>query len=135
MKRNKSTSNDGIFSNWQIKILCFIFAVIVFVIVFYTSLETRKVTLPLQVILPESYEPTSVIPDSGTLVIMGDETEIYLIRADSVRLYADFSGVSSDGIAIAPVQVDYDELEVYVDLSEVYFRSSPLFVRIYFEEK
>lgn len=135
MKRNKTSSNEGVFSNWQIKILCFIFAVVVFVLVYYTGLESRKVSLPMDVILPENYEAVSVIPETGTLVVMGDEKEIYLINPESIRLYADFSGVSQDGIAVVPVQVDYDALEGKIDLSEVYFRSSPLFVRIYFEEK
>lgn len=135
MKRSKSSSKEGIFSNWQIKILCFIFAVIIFIMVYYIEMETRRVSLPLDVIVPENYEATSVIPDSSTLLIMGDEEEIYLINPDTVRLYADFSGVSHEGIAIAPVQVDYEVLEEFIDLSDVYFRSSPLFVKIYFEEK
>ncbi len=135
MKRNKTSSNEGVFSNWQIKILCFIFAVVVFVLVYYTGLESRKVSLPLDVILPEKYEAVSVIPDTGNLIIMGDEKEIYLINPETIRLYADFSGINQDGIAIVPVEVDYDALKGLMDLSEVYFRSSPLFVRVYFEEK
>ncbi|MCR5761043.1 MAG: hypothetical protein K6F82_03475 [Sphaerochaetaceae bacterium] len=135
MKRSKSSSNEGFFSNWQVKILCFVFAVLVFVMVYYTGMETRRVSLPLDVILPENYEAVSVIPESSTLLVMGDGEDIYLINPDSVRLYADFSAVSRSGIAVVPVQVDYESLEDYVDLSEVYFRSSPLFVRIYFEEK
>lgn len=135
MKRSKSSSNEGFFSNWQVKILCFVFAVLVFVMVYYTGMETRRVSLPLDVILPENYEAVSVIPESSTLLVMGDGEDIYLINPDSVRLYADFSEVSRSGIAVVPVQVDYESLEDYIDLSDVYFRSSPLFVRIYFEEK
>ncbi|MCR4676062.1 MAG: hypothetical protein K5634_02390 [Sphaerochaetaceae bacterium] len=133
--KNKTKSSGGFFSNWQTKVICFLFAVTLYVILSFAGTDNRTVALPLEVVLPENYTATSVIPDSASVIISGSEDFIYLINPQIIKLKADFSDTDREGVALAYVEVNYDELKDELDLTKISFRASPMFVRIYFEEK
>lgn len=130
MKQNKN-----IFYNWQAKIICFLLAVVVYFVLFFSSTGSRKMSFPISVSLPENYVATSNIPKTVELIIQGSEEVIYLINAENLSVSADFSNVSHDGIWAVPVIISNNGLSDYIDLSDVTIYTSPANVRVYFEKK
>lgn len=132
MKQNK---DSGILSHWQVKICCFLLAILTFFIFFYSGQTKRTITLPLEVKLPENYVAISNIPQSVDLVIRGQESKIYMIDASCFSLSADFSKVSTTGVSSVYVNIDSHLLPEYADLTDISIYTDPSWVRIYFEEK
>lgn len=131
MKHN----GKSIFANWQVKIICFVVALFIYIIVAYGIQTRRTITLPLEVVMPEGYKAVSVVPESADLVISGSENVIYLFDAQEFRLKADFSNVSNEGVASVPVTFEADELASHIDLTAMTIYTNPSFIKVYFEKK
>jgi YbbR domain-containing protein len=133
MRRNKT--NRRLFYNWQIKILCFLFAGFLYFFFGLTVQETRTVDLPLTVIMPEEYKADSIVPDTVTLTIKGKENQVYMINVENLKISVDFSKVEKEGVAVAPVVIDVGGEESVLDLSTVSLSTDPSQVKIYFSVK
>lgn len=131
MKFDKTSGR--FFRNWQVKILCFIFAVFIYAMVAFESMGERTVTMPLSIVMPEGYEPTSLVPETASVVIRGSEKQIYLVDVSRVKLYADFSDVHESGVASAAVNVDYTDLLDYIGFTDISIFTKPSVIKIYFE--
>lgn len=121
-----------VFYNWQIKLICFILAIFVYFVLVFSIQTSRKVSLPVEVKLPEGYTATSNIPSSIDLIIQGTEDQIYMIDASSIYLTVDFSTVNREGINYATVEIDTGDLQKYVNTSEISIYTKPSRVRVYF---
>lgn len=121
-----------VFYNWQIKIICFLLAVLVYFVLVYSIQSSRVITLPLEVTLPEDYVAQSNIPTSVDLVIQGTEDRIYMIDVSRFSVNADFSTVNREGVNYAVVDIETGELEKYIDLSEISIYTRPSQVKVYF---
>ncbi|HLW22320.1 MAG TPA: hypothetical protein VKZ39_03975 [Sphaerochaetaceae bacterium] len=119
----------SLLENWPIKVISLLLAISVYLVISYATLDTRRVEVPLHVVVPVGYEATSTIPDSVTLVIRTDERYIGMIDPTAVTAIADFSAVSQDGVATVPVLLEADSS--FVDI-EVSFTSEPELVKIFF---
>ena len=120
------------FYNWQIKIICFLLAIFMYFFLGLVLQETRTVTLPLEVTLPEDYHADSNIPDSVNLLIKGSQDQIYMFKIDNIKVSADFSGVDHEGVNIAPVVISLDGPNELIDASSVSVSTDPTQVKIYF---
>ena len=121
-----------LFYNWQAKIISFLLAVFVYFILLFSIQNSRTITLPVEVVMPEGYVATSNVPSSIDLVIQGTEDQIYLIDVSKISLKVDFSMVDREGISYATVQIDINELASYIDTSAVSIYTKPSQVRVYF---
>lgn len=121
-----------VFYNWQIKIICFLLAVLVYFVLVYSIQSSRVITLPLEVTLPEDYVAESNVPVSVDLVIQGTEDRIYMIDVSRFSVSADFSTVNREGVNYAVVNIETGELEKYIDLSEISIYTRPSQVKVYF---
>ena len=121
-----------LFYNWQAKIISFLLAVFVYFILMFSIQNSRTITLPVEVVMPEGYVATSNVPSSIDLVIQGTEDQIYLIDVSKISLKVDFSMVNREGISYATVQIDINELASYIDTSAVSIYTKPSQVRVYF---
>lgn len=132
MKQSKSLSS--FLSSWVPKVISFMIAALIFISIKYLGMADRIVTIPLEVTLPDSgtVVAESLVPYSIDIVISGDDQLIYLIDPDSIKASADFSAVTTAGIARVPVELTYNE-EVFADTALV-VTASPDIVRILFEE-
>ena len=130
--QNKFTSI--LFGNWIAKMLSFLTALLIVVSIRFLNVTDRVVTIAIDVSLPVSTEirPISLIPDTIDVVISGNEDIIYLVDPASIKAYADFSDVSSAGIARIPVELVYND-DVYVEAG-LTVQAKPSTVRILFEE-
>ncbi len=133
MRRNKSFQR--IFYNWQIKLLCFLLAVFMYFFLGQVLQETRTVTLPLNVVLPENYKADSIVPDSVELEIRGKENQVYMIDPAKVTITVDFSKVSQEGVSIAPVVVTMGDQEEILDFSSLSVSTNPSQIKVYFSLK
>ncbi|MEA4864330.1 MAG: CdaR family protein [Sphaerochaeta sp.] len=128
MKLNKHL--QAFIYNWPAKVLSLVFALLVYAFIQYTTLGARVVTIPLEVLLPERYEPESLVPASVEVSIRGNEDVIYLINPNSIQASVDFSAVKQEGIATAPVILVYDE-QVF-DSADIALSANPTQFRILF---
>lgn len=131
MKFDKTSGR--LFRDWQVKILCLIFAAFIYIMVAFESQGERVVTMPLEIIMPQGYQPTSIVPETASVVVRGSEKQIYLVDMSRVKLYADFSDVQSSGVASAAVNVDYTELLDYIGFTDISIFTRPSVIKIYFE--
>jgi hypothetical protein len=107
MRQNKYLQT--LLYNWPAKILSLVFALVVFAFIQYTNLDTRIVTIPLEVTLPTVLEPQSLVPTRVDVKIKGNEDIIYLIDVTSISATANFSDVRSEGIATRAVSLVYEK--------------------------
>ena len=121
-----------VFYNWQIKIICFLLAVLIYFVLFYSIESSRTITLPLTVTLPEEYNAESIVPSTVELVIQGTEDQIYMIDVSAISVSADFSTVSHEGVNYAPVAIETGELGKYIDTSAISIYTKPSQVKVYF---
>lgn len=128
----RSKFSQKIFYNWQVKILCFIFSVLVYFVLVFSIQTERKVTLPITVTMPEFYSAESNVPASVNLVIQGTEDQIYLIDVSEISLSADFSYVNREGVNYAVVKIDTHDLGNHVDLSKINIFTEPSQLKVYF---
>ena len=120
------------FYNWQVKILCLLFAILVYFVLVFTIQAERKVTLPVSVNLPELYHAESNVPQTVNLVIQGTEDQIYMIDVSKISLSAEFSTVNREGVNYAVVQIDTNDLEDHVDMSSLHLYTIPSQLKVYF---
>ncbi|MCQ2398384.1 MAG: CdaR family protein [Sphaerochaetaceae bacterium] len=123
------------FKNWQAKVLSLLFAVFLFFMFAYSVQEKRVVDFPLDVIMPQGFRATSIVPEKVQLVLTGSEKEIYMVDVSKISLSADFSGINREGVAAVPVDINYTELLDYLNLTPVSFTTEPEYVKVFFEVK
>ena len=123
-----------LFYNWQAKIISFLLAVFVYFILLFSIQNSRTITLPVEVVMPNGYVATSNVPNSIDLVIQGTEDQIYLIDVSKISLKVDFSTVDREGVSYATVQIDINDLASYVDTSAVSIFTKPSQVKVYFSK-
>ncbi len=129
--KNKALSS--VLQNWIPKIFSFLIALFIVLAVRFMNVNDRVVTLPLHVILPDSYNAVSLVPETIDAVITGPDSIIYLVDPSAITATADFSSVDAPGIVRVPVSLDYRD-DVYTRDGLV-VSSRPSTVRILFEEK
>ena len=131
MKQNKTSIS--ILSNLAPKVFSLLVAVFIVLAVHFMDINDRVVRLPLDVILPDDYTASSLVPSYIDVAITGSDRIIYLVDPSQIHAYADFSGVSAEGITRVPVMLVYDEDIFKSDGMTVSARPSS--VRILFSEK
>lgn len=107
MKLNKYLQN--MLYHWPAKVISLVFAICIYLFIQYSTTGARVVTIPLEVQLPSGYAAMSLVPESVEVAIRGNEDIIYLIDPNSIKASINFSYVQSEGIAIAPVVLLYEE--------------------------
>ena len=121
-----------LFYNWQAKIISFLLAVFVYFILLFSIQNSRTISLPVEVVMPNGYVATSNVPTSIDLVIQGTEDQIYLVDVSKITLKVDFSMVDREGVSYATVQINMEDLSSYVDTSAISIYTKPSQVRVYF---
>lgn len=119
----------AIMFNWPIKVFSLVLAIGLYLVVNYTTMDQRKVEIPLQVVLPSGLEATSTVPDAITLIIKSDSRYIAMIDPWEITAIADFSSVDSEGVASVPVLLDADPSYMAIEVS---FATDPEVIRVYF---
>lgn len=133
MKQNKFFNH--IRKNWISKVLALICALFLYVFLQFNTLETRVITIPIDILYPTQYEAVSIVPTSVDISITGSEKIIYLIPAESIIAKADFSNVENEGVTQVPVELTFDAPpDEILDLSTIGLKSNPSDIRIYFKE-
>lgn len=120
--------------NWQVKIICLLLAVLVYLVLLFSIQSSRSMTLPLKVTLPDGYKAESTIPKSVELVIQGTEDQIFMIDPAQISVSADFTTVNREGVNYAVVEIDTGDLTSYIDTSALSIFTRPSQVKIYFSK-
>ncbi|MBQ3696895.1 MAG: hypothetical protein II883_03145 [Spirochaetales bacterium] len=120
--------------NWQVKIICLLLAVLVYLVLLFSIQSSRSMTLPLKVTLPDGYKAESTIPKSVELVIQGTEDQIFMIDPAKISVSADFTTVNREGVNYAVVEIDTGDLTSYIDTTALSIFTRPSQVKIYFSK-
>ncbi len=120
--------------NWQVKIICLLLAVLVYLVLLFSIQSSRSMTLPLKVTLPDGYKAESTIPKSVELVIQGTEDQIFMIDPAKISVSADFTTVNREGVNYAVVEIDTGELTSYIDTTALSIFTRPSQVKIFFSK-
>ena len=120
--------------NWQVKIICLLLAVLVYLVLLFSIQSSRSMTLPLKVTLPDGYKAESTIPKSVELVIQGTEDQIFMIDPTKISVSADFTTVNREGVNYAVVEIDTGDLTSYIDTTALSIFTRPSQVKIYFSK-
>ena len=128
MRVNKYLQN--LLFNWPAKVLSLVLALLIYAFIQYSTLDTRVVTIPLTVRLPEHLVAESLVPQNVEVRIKGNEDIIYLIDPAAIAASIDFSDVGEDGIATRSVVLIYDE-RVF-DSAQISLLANPSQFRILF---
>lgn len=115
--------------NWPVKVISLTFAIAVYVIIQYGTLDQKRIEIPLDIIHAHEYQITSIVPSSVTLIIRADERIIPLIDPSQIRATVDFSFVQSEGASSAPVILETGLIPLKGDIS---FTTEPEVIRAYF---
>ncbi len=121
----------SLLENWPIKVISLLLAMSVYLVISYATLNTRRVEIPLQVVIPAGYEATSTVTESVTLIIRTDERYIGMIDPTAVTAIADFSAITQEGVATVPVLLKTDPSFVEIEVS---FTSNPEQVKVFFQK-
>jgi pyridoxine 5'-phosphate synthase PdxJ len=121
-----------ILDNWPIKVFSLLLAIGVYVIISFATLNTRTVEIPLEVRFPAGYEAASTVADSVMLHIRADERYIGMIDPTAIEAVVDYSWVSQEGVATAPVLLHAEPSFVSIDVS---FTTQPETLRVLFKKK
>lgn len=107
MKTNKYV--QSLLFNWPAKVLSLVFALFVYAFIQYSTLDTRVVTIPLAVTLPDGLVAESLVPQKVEVQIRGNEDIIYLVDPSAIGATIDFSDVRQAGIATRSIVLIYNE--------------------------
>ena len=81
--------------------------------------------------MPEGYKADSIVPQTVELQIKGKENQVYMINVSNLKISVDFSMVSQEGVAVAPVVIEVGQDSV-LDLSSISLTTNPAQVKVYF---
>jgi len=132
MKHKKNQNN--LFANWRAMTLCLFLAVLVYLAFAYGMPAERRVSMPLNVLLPENLKVTSLIPTSADIVVTGNEKQIYMLDLSRIKLYADFSEIQNVGVASVAVTIDYTDLVDYINMMDLTIEADPSIIKLFFEK-
>ena len=96
----------GIFNNWHIKILSLISAIIIVYFNSIISLESRVITVPLEVRFPENHLPVNALPASVRVDLRGEGDDLVSILSEDIGAVLDMSLYDSVGTYSMSVQLD-----------------------------
>lgn len=109
--------------NWQIKVVCFVAALLLYVGHTFNHLEKKTFTVPLEVSSKGAVCPTSGAPDFVKVTIRSTQENIAEVLMSDLSATLDLTYLSSDGEYLVPVTVKLSPKVLMMDSFEV--RMSP----------
>lgn len=104
----KSDLLQKLFDNWPAKILSLATALFLFLLIQSVSVSQRSFSVPLDVVVGESYEVQSTIPASVRVTLTGPEEQIYRILPEQISASVDFSDIAAEGTHLRKVGLSVD---------------------------
>ncbi|MFA6844404.1 MAG: hypothetical protein WCR02_01625 [Sphaerochaetaceae bacterium] len=112
IRRNKFL--QGLTNNWIAKICSVVLALVFYLFISTMDMDSRIVTIPVQVTIPTSVVAVSSVPSTVQIKIKGDDNLIYLVDPEAIKADVDFSYVQDSGIASSLVRLTYAQ-DVFVN--------------------
>lgn len=119
-------------SNWPVKILSLVAAIILYLSYRIGSLEERFFSIPLSVVTNEGFLAVGELPNSVRVSLKGQPDEIFLILAEDIEAYVDLTDHIREGQYRTPVLIRKSGT---AEGSEHELRVEPLDVTITLEER
>ena len=117
---------EAIFDNWPAKIISLAVALVFFLFYRIINLEERFFNVPLEIEVPEQFDPAGDYPKYVRIKLRGTEEDIFRILEEDIRAWIDMSEYRTEGEYKEPVQIIKGEsalaaesIEITVEPAEV----------------
>lgn len=105
--------------NWPAKIISLAVALVLFLFYRIVTLEERFFNVPLSLEVPENFTPSGGYPRSIRITLRGHEEEIFHILEEDIKVSADLSSYSSEGVYKVPVEIEKRDAALEGSLTEI----------------
>lgn len=123
---------ENVFTNWQVKILSFGIAVLLYATFQIISLDTKSFSIPLQVREGGNFTAIESAPNAVRITVKGKTEEIIAIQKSDIRAYIDTSVVVKSGTSRLPIKLDLINELTLIDPFDV--EVNPHTIELGFEE-
>ncbi len=96
---------DRFMHRWHIKIFSFLLALILFWFYRISNLDERFFSVPLELVMNNSFIPAGDYPSHVTVTIRGASEEIFAVQEEDIRATANFSSHQAEGSFREPIEV------------------------------
>lgn len=96
---------EKIFDKWKIKVLCFVVAIVVYVIHMFTVLDTKTFSIPVDIQAYGMMIPSEIKSHNVKVTVRGKSEELSAILESDLQAYLDITGVTKEGEVNVPVIV------------------------------
>lgn len=124
---------DKVTTNWQVKILCFIAALVLYVGRTFSDLDKKTFIVPLDVMSTGAVSPTSKPPEFVRVTIRSTQANIADVLPSDLSATLDLTYLPNEGEFLVPVTVKLSPKVLMMDSFEV--RMAPERVKMKVESK
>ncbi len=110
---------DRIFTNWQVKLLSFGLAVLLYAAFQIISLDKKAFSIPLEVRSGGNYVLSENAPKFVRVEVEGLSEEIATVQESNITAYIDISRITQAGSAVISVELELEENLMLMDPLEV----------------
>ena len=119
--------------NWAAKLFCFAIAVVGVLFNRMSKIEDRTMNIPFKLYTNSEYLTIQDIPRTIKVSLRGNKDDIYSILSSDLTAFADFTGVSDNGIYSRPIKIERSGSALYITPLEIY--TTPNQISFNFERK
>ncbi len=123
---------DKVFTNWQVKLLSFGLAVLLYVAFQIISLDTKSFSIPLTVQQGGNFVLAENAPSFVRIEVRGESDEVASIQEAYFKAFIDTSSIINSGKSTLNVSLELDESLTLMDTLDI--KVSPASVSLEFEE-
>ncbi|MBR1402815.1 MAG: hypothetical protein IJ558_01400 [Treponema sp.] len=124
---------DKLIENWQIKAVCFVIALFLYVVYQTQSVDKKVFSVPLTVESKNGYVSIEPHPRTVAVSARGKAEDLAQVRESDLKAYLDLSYVSSDGSYDFPVLLNLSDSASVLNPLEL--KVTPEIVRLKVEEE
>lgn len=106
-------------NNWQVKVLCFVAALLLYVGRTFTNLDRKTFIVPLDVVATGAVSPTSKAPEFVKITIRSTQANVAEVLSSDLSASLDLTYLSSNGEYFVPVTVRLSPKILMMDSFEV----------------
>ena len=101
---NKINLNNKIFDDWPVKVVCILFALLLYFFHQVTSLDSKNIAVPLQVETGGIVVPVNDIPHYIRVTFRGKPEEVAMLTEKDIQVILDVSSFVDAGIYQVPLR-------------------------------
>lgn len=124
---------EKLLKNWPVKIICFIFAVFLYIFHQSVMVEKRSFVIPLEIVQDGIVMPVGDYSKNVTVIVRANTEEITSVHTSQIKAYVNLNNITKSGEYSLPVNISLSEELMVYDPFEI--KVKPESVKINVEKK